>query len=61
MNQVVVKYAKGRQRPRTLRVEIDGRILELDLRHRPNLVLAVELGYVFPGDENLNWWVRVGS
>jgi hypothetical protein len=50
MNQVVIKPAEGDQRPQTLRLILDGRSVDLDLRHRPNMDLAVALGLIFPID-----------
>jgi len=48
MNQVVIKPAVGDQRPQTLRLILDGRVVDLDLTHEPNRDLAVALGLMFP-------------
>lgn len=49
--QVVVKSAEGQQLGQTIRLDLNGFEIDLDLRHEPNHRLAVELGYVFPASE----------
>lgn len=49
MNQVIVKpAADGMPRPRTVRLLLCGRMVDLDLTHKPNHDLAVALGLAFP-------------
>jgi hypothetical protein len=48
--QGVIKPAVGHKRPLTWRVDLAGRTFDLDLTHKPNLELAIALGYLFPVD-----------